>query len=40
MALPSPTFYEPWKEFGLAALSVAEIQGRVDEYLGSLVRRV
>lgn len=37
MALPSPTYYAPWKEFGLPVVTVEEMRGRVDTYLGNLL---
>lgn len=39
MSLPTPTYYAPWAEFGLPALTTEEIQKRVDAYLGSLMER-
>jgi Ser/Thr protein kinase RdoA (MazF antagonist) len=37
MCLPQPAFYEPWKEFGLRVIGQAELEGRVEGYLRTVV---
>ena len=39
MCLPQPTYYEPWKHFGLGAIALDVMRQRVDAYLERVMMR-
>lgn len=39
-SLPEPTFYSPWRDFGLGPISAEKLCRRVDAYLESVVDRL
>lgn len=38
-ALPQPTFYPPWRDFGLAVLTPETLQRRMDAYLERIMEK-
>lgn len=40
MALPEPTFYSPWRTFGLDRIPAKLLEERMDSYLNSVITKV